>query len=38
VVVGDGGTGPVTAAVRQALLDIQQGRVDDAHGWMHRLV
>jgi branched-chain amino acid aminotransferase len=38
VVMGDGSTGPVTAAVRQALLDVQQGRVDDVHGWMHRLV
>lgn len=38
VVMGDGGTGPVTAAVRQALLDVQQGRVEDTHGWMHRLV
>jgi len=38
VVMGDGTTGPVTAAVRQALLDVQQGRADDVHGWMHRLV
>ncbi|HET8615043.1 MAG TPA: branched-chain amino acid aminotransferase [Actinomycetales bacterium] len=38
VVMGDGSTGPVTGAVRQALLDVQQGRADDVHGWMHRLV
>jgi branched-chain amino acid aminotransferase len=38
VVMGDGGTGPVTMAVRQALLDVQQGRAQDTHGWMHRLV
>jgi branched-chain amino acid aminotransferase len=36
--MGDGGTGPVTTAVRQALLDVQQGRAKDTHGWMHRLV
>jgi branched-chain amino acid aminotransferase len=29
--------GPVTRRLRQALLDIQYGRADDAHGWMHRL-
>ena len=38
VVMGDGSTGPVTTAVRQALLDVQQGRAEDTHGWMHRLV
>jgi len=36
--VGDGTTGPVTAAVRARLTDIQHGRAPDAHGWMHRLV
>jgi branched-chain amino acid aminotransferase len=36
--VGDGGTGPVTARLRQALLDIQTGRSADAHGWRHVLV
>ena len=35
--VGDGGTGPVTAAVRQRLTDIQYGRAADSRGWMHRL-
>ena len=35
--VGGGGTGPVTAAVRRRLTDIQYGRADDVHGWMHRL-
>ncbi|MGN6332387.1 MAG: branched-chain amino acid aminotransferase [Motilibacteraceae bacterium] len=36
---GDGETaGPVTSAVRSALLDIQYGRRDDVHGWMHRVV
>ena len=30
-----GQTGPVTAELRKALLDIQYGRVEDAHGWRH---
>lgn len=38
VTIGDGQTGEVTSAVRQALLDVQQGRTEDTHGWMHRLV
>jgi branched-chain amino acid aminotransferase len=36
--VADGGAGAVTEQVRRALLDIQRGRVDDAHGWMHRVL
>lgn len=36
-VVGDGRTGPVTAAVREQLAGIQYGRAGDAHEWMHRL-
>lgn len=35
--VGDGSTGPVTAALRAELTDIQYGRAADRHGWMHRL-
>ena len=35
--MGAGSTGPVTAAVREALLDVQYGRVADSRGWMHRL-
>ena len=35
--VGDGGTGPVTARLRQALLDIQTGAAPDQHGWRHPL-
>ena len=35
--VGDGGTGPVTARLRQALLDIQTGAAPDQHGWLHPL-
>jgi len=36
--VADGETGPVTAAVRCQLTDIQYGRAEDRHGWMRRLV
>ena len=35
--VADGATGPVTAAVRQRLTDIQYGRAADTRGWMYRL-
>jgi branched-chain amino acid aminotransferase len=36
--VGNGGTGPVSAQLRSALLDIQTGTAPDPHGWMHHLV
>ncbi|MEP6853645.1 MAG: branched-chain amino acid aminotransferase [bacterium] len=36
--VGDGGTGPVSAQLRQALLGLQTGTEPDRHGWMHTLV
>ncbi|MFT4009364.1 MAG: branched-chain amino acid aminotransferase [Nocardioidaceae bacterium] len=37
--VGNGDqTGPVTHAIRQALVDIQYGRAEDTFGWMHRVV
>jgi branched-chain amino acid aminotransferase len=32
--VGDGTTGPITAQLRAALLDIQTGVAADPHGWM----
>lgn len=35
--VADGGTGPITSAVRGSLLDIQYGRTADTHGWMTRI-
>ncbi|SAL05309.1 branched-chain amino acid aminotransferase [Caballeronia calidae] len=35
--VGDGGAGPVTGRLKDALLDIQNGRVEDRHGWLDRL-
>jgi branched-chain amino acid aminotransferase len=36
--VGDGTPGPVTSQLREHLLGIQHGRVEDQHGWMHHLV
>jgi branched-chain amino acid aminotransferase len=30
--------GPVTTRIRQALLDVQHGRREDVHGWLHRVV
>jgi branched-chain amino acid aminotransferase len=35
--VGDGGTGEVTARLRQTLVDIQRGRAADPHGWVRRV-
>jgi branched-chain amino acid aminotransferase len=35
--IAGGECGPVTARLRQQLLDIQYGRVEDAHGWLHRV-
>lgn len=32
-VFGNGETGPVTARLRQALVDVQEGRADDVFGW-----
>ncbi|MFB7278871.1 branched-chain amino acid aminotransferase [Streptomyces hydrogenans] len=32
--VGDGGEGPMTAALRSGLLDVQHRRAPDAHGWL----
>jgi branched-chain amino acid aminotransferase len=37
VQVADGNGGPITAAVRSALLDLQYGRAKDTHGWMTRI-
>ena len=30
--------GEVTRAIRERLLDVQYGRVEDTHGWLTRLV
>ncbi|MBB5869896.1 branched-chain amino acid aminotransferase [Allocatelliglobosispora scoriae] len=35
--VGDGGTGPITAELRQSLMDIQWGRAEDPFGWTVRV-
>jgi branched-chain amino acid aminotransferase len=35
VTIGSGEPGPVTLRLRQALVDIQYGRVPDRHAWMH---
>ncbi|THA61442.1 branched-chain amino acid aminotransferase [Streptomyces sp. A0958] len=32
--VGDGKGGPMTALLRNSLLDVQHGRTPDAHGWL----
>lgn len=34
---GDGTPGEVTLKLRERLLDIQRGVVQDTHGWMHEL-
>jgi branched-chain amino acid aminotransferase len=34
--VGDGGPGPLSMKLRQALVDIQRGAAPDPHGWRHR--
>ncbi|MER6720594.1 branched-chain amino acid aminotransferase [Streptomyces halstedii] len=36
-VQGDGTPGEVTLKLRERLLDIQRGTVEDTHGWMHPL-
>ncbi len=35
--IGDGGAGPVAGRLKAALLDIQNGRAPDRHGWLDRL-
>ncbi len=35
--IGGGAGGPVTTRIRQQLLDIQYGRAEDTHGWLHRV-
>ena len=37
VSMGDGEAGPLTSAVRKALVDVQYGRTPDTHGWMTRV-
>ena len=35
--MGSGEPGPVTLRLREALLDLQNGRAADPHGWLHRV-
>ena len=35
--IGDGGSGPVTRRLREALLGIQHGGAPDHHGWIHTI-
>jgi branched-chain amino acid aminotransferase len=35
--IGTGDAGPVTTRLKTALLDIQNGRAEDKHGWIHRV-
>jgi branched-chain amino acid aminotransferase len=35
---GSGEPGAVTMQLRQALLDVQYGRVEDTHGWVHKVL
>jgi branched-chain amino acid aminotransferase len=37
IVIGDGGSGATTMRLRQQLVDIQRGRVEDPYGWVHRV-
>ena len=34
---GDGQPGPVTLRLREALLDLQNGRAADPRGWLHTI-
>jgi branched-chain amino acid aminotransferase len=36
--IADGGTGPVTTALRESLVDIQRGRVKDPYGWVQHVL
>ncbi|MGH3385299.1 MAG: branched-chain amino acid aminotransferase [Nocardioidaceae bacterium] len=36
-VSGGAEAGEVTTRIRQTLLDLQYGRIEDTHGWMHRI-
>jgi branched-chain amino acid aminotransferase len=38
ITVADGGSGETTMRLRQILVDIQRGRVEDRHGWVHRVI
>ncbi|MFD5321031.1 branched-chain amino acid aminotransferase [Streptomyces sp. NPDC127098] len=35
--IADGQAGQITLGLREALVDIQTGRAEDRHGWLHRV-
>ena len=37
-VTGDGNPGPITMKIRETLLNIQHGQVEDKHGWVKRVI
>jgi len=36
--MGDGQPGPLSISLRDELLQIQHGRAEDRHQWMHRVL
>jgi branched-chain amino acid aminotransferase len=36
--IGDGTPGPITMQLREQLTNIQTGKAEDKHGWMHKLI
>lgn len=36
--IGDGNPGPITLELREALVDLHQGRTADPHGWMRAVL
>ncbi len=37
-VTGDGNPGPITMKIRETLLNIQHGQIEDKHGWVKRVI
>ena len=37
IVIGDGAGGPITSALKQRLVGIQRGDVEDSEGWVRRI-
>jgi len=35
--MGDGGAGELTTKLKAALVDLQNGRAPDPHGWLDRV-
>ncbi|MFI6760714.1 branched-chain amino acid aminotransferase [Micromonospora sp. NPDC050417] len=35
--IADGNPGEITSGLRQRLVDLQRGRADDTHNWVHRV-